>query len=86
MQRSSSLKNGLKNLSEANCIGHEPCPKCGSKDNLGRYSDGGGHCFGCEYHEFADTSLSTMEKPVKNRSSVGAGDEYAPIRGDSQEL
>lgn len=31
---------------------HEPCPKCGSKDNLARYSDGSGYCFGCGYTEF----------------------------------
>jgi len=32
---------------------HEPCPKCGSKDNLSRYSDGHGWCFttGCGYFE-----------------------------------
>ena len=28
---------------------HEPCPKCGSKDNLGRYDDGSAYCFGCGY-------------------------------------
>lgn len=30
---------------------HEPCPSCGSKDNLGRYADGGAFCFGCHYTE-----------------------------------
>lgn len=30
---------------------HEPCPSCGSKDNLARYDDGHGFCFGCEYYE-----------------------------------
>lgn len=30
---------------------HEPCPECGSKDNFARYSDGHGHCFGCNYQE-----------------------------------
>jgi twinkle protein len=30
---------------------HEPCPECGSKDNLARYSDGSGYCFGCKHHE-----------------------------------
>ena len=32
---------------------HEPCPKCGSKDNLARYVDGGAHCFshGCGHWE-----------------------------------
>jgi twinkle protein len=32
-------------------VGHEPCPKCGSKDNLARYQDGGAFCFGCRYYE-----------------------------------
>lgn len=26
---------------------HEPCTRCGSKNNLARYADGGGWCFGC---------------------------------------
>lgn len=29
----------------------EPCPACGSRDNLARYSDGHAHCFGCEHYE-----------------------------------
>lgn len=32
-------------------VGKEACPACGSRDNLGRYSDGHGHCFGCGYYE-----------------------------------
>lgn len=28
---------------------HEPCPKCGSKDNLGVWQDGQKWCFGCKY-------------------------------------
>lgn len=35
----------------AKCIAHEPCPKCGSRDNLGRYDDGSAFCFGCRYYE-----------------------------------
>ena len=34
---------------------HEPCPNCGSRDNLGRYSDGHGFCFGCGYYEKPNT-------------------------------
>ena len=30
-------------------VKHANCPSCGSKDNLGVYSDGHGHCFGCGY-------------------------------------
>jgi hypothetical protein len=29
---------------------HEPCPKCGSKDNLARYEGGSGYCFGCGHY------------------------------------
>ena len=41
---------------------HEPCPKCGSKDNLGRYSDGSAYCFGCGY-----TEKSSRYSPATNR-------------------
>ncbi|MGW8177207.1 MAG: DnaB-like helicase C-terminal domain-containing protein [bacterium] len=36
---------------EANFLHHEPCPNCGSRDNLARYDDGHGWCFGCQYYE-----------------------------------
>jgi hypothetical protein len=31
----------------ATFLHHESCPKCGSRDNLARYSDGSAWCFGC---------------------------------------
>lgn len=31
-------------------VKHEPCPKCGSRDNLGVWSDGHKWCFGCGYY------------------------------------
>ena len=36
---------------------HEECPKCGSKDNLAVYSNGGRHCFSpdCNYHVNGNT-------------------------------
>lgn len=51
------------------CIGHEPCPKCGSRDNLGRYSDGHGFCFGCGYHE-AGNGEPTPRKSMSKSSSA----------------
>lgn len=45
------------NYSDSVCIGHEPCPSCSSRDNLGRFSDGHGYCFGCGYYEKADEML-----------------------------
>lgn len=38
----------------ANFVHHEPCPKCGSRDNLARYDDGSAYCFGCRYYEAPD--------------------------------
>lgn len=47
---------------ESHYIGKEPCPKCGSRDNLARYSDGHGHCFGCGHYEHGDGSPSTTKR------------------------
>lgn len=44
---------------ESECVGHEPCPSCGSSDNLGRYSDGHGYCFGCHHYERGAGELAT---------------------------
>lgn len=35
----------------ARFVEHQPCPNCGSRDNFGRYDDGGGFCFGCKKWE-----------------------------------
>lgn len=58
-------------------IRKEPCPKCGSRDNLARYADGHAHCFsaGCGYWEPADGK--TRPAPKKNAESpagLGLGD------------
>jgi len=37
--------------SDSKFVSHEPCPECGSSNNLARYDDGHGYCFGCEYWE-----------------------------------
>lgn len=39
---------------ESTFIAHEPCPSCGSQDNLARYDDGHGWCYGCQHYEPAD--------------------------------
>lgn len=48
--------SAVNHETESEFIGKEPCPSCGSKDNLGRYSDGHAYCFGqgCEYYEPPD--------------------------------
>lgn len=40
--------------SESVFVRHEPCPRCGSRDNLARYSDGSGWCFGCNTYDKGD--------------------------------
>lgn len=53
-------------LTESKCIRHEPCPACGSRDNLGRYTDGGAYCFGCGYYErgAADVHLTIPSRRI----------------------
>lgn len=48
-------------------IQHIPCPKCGSRDNCGEYSDHY-YCFGCKYWKPKDDINSVRER-VFNRSS-----------------
>lgn len=45
------------------CVGHFPCPSCGSRDNLGRYDDGHAYCFGCGYYEKAEGEPAETSKP-----------------------
>lgn len=56
----------------ATFVKHEPCPKCGSKNNLGRYSDGSAWCFGCGYYEkaTADAQIQEFVKGVDKSSKM----------------
>ena len=62
-------------------VTHEPCPSCGSQDNLSRYDDGHAYCFGCQYREGTETEkaqgagssspfqfLSVTPKALPNRN------------------
>lgn len=60
------------------CVGHEPCPACGSRDNLARYADGSGHCFGCFYNE----APGGGERRVRNDKPKS----FSPIQGHYEEL
>lgn len=46
---------------------HEPCPSCGSSDNLARYDDGHGYCFGCEYWEAGDVEEAQRMQAKENQ-------------------
>jgi twinkle protein len=41
---------------------HEPCPECGSRNNLARYTDGHAWCFGCGYRERATGEVISIRK------------------------
>ncbi|WP_421276135.1 toprim domain-containing protein [Aeromonas veronii] len=63
---------------ESEFIGKEPCPSCGSRDNLARYSDGHAWCFGCNYREPADGE--THHKADK------APTTFKPVEGEYRTL
>ena len=70
--------------SDSEFIAHEPCPACGSGDNLARYSDGHGYCFGCGYYEHGDARPS--HKKVKMSGDLIQGEFMAlTSRGLSEE-
>ena len=50
----------------AEFVGHEPCPGCGSKDNLARYNDGSAYCFGCQYSERPSEGQPVGQSKPKN--------------------
>lgn len=59
-------------------VKHEPCPKCGSKDNLARYSDGHAVCFSmnCGHYEHGDNSnmlaAGVLNRGLKMEGTVAA--------------
>ncbi len=66
-------------------IGREPCPKCGSRDNLARYDDGHAYCFGfgCEYYEKGDGTISERNSFAKEE---GEAIEALEIQGEIEAL
>jgi twinkle protein len=70
----------------ADFVQHEPCPKCGSKDNLARYSDGSAYCFGCKHVEKVGSELGTPVTREKARADLLDGELVAlSKRGISEE-
>jgi hypothetical protein len=52
-------------MNESRFVGHEPCPKCGSRDNLGVWDDGHKFCFGgCGYRVPPTTTMAAFDKPA----------------------
>ena len=55
-------------MGDSKCVRMEPCPSCGSRDNLGRFDDGHGYCFGCSYYEHGDSTMT--DKPTTFKKKV----------------
>jgi hypothetical protein len=64
----------------ANFLHHESCPKCGSRDNLAKYDDGSGWCFGCGYYQPA----TGFSKPIVKEMSDLPDDLDTVIREDAR--
>lgn len=68
----------------ARFVGHESCPACGSRDNLGRYDDGSAFCFGCKYTERAKhapprTLKETNDERTTPQLPDDTGNYFAPV-------
>lgn len=76
---------------ESVLVAKEPCPACGSRDNLARYSDGHAYCFGqcCDYYEPPDEDYSPDTNTTKRKrmsDDLLKGKHKAlPQRGISEE-
>lgn len=68
---------------ESTFIQHEPCPKCGSRNNLARYSDGHATCFsaGCDHYEPADGEFKeTTGRTRKVNAALDLSGEIVALR------
>ena len=56
----------LESTKDSEFLRHEPCPECGSRDALARYTNGSGHCYsaGCDYHDNGNGDLDSFEDPL----------------------
>ena len=68
-------------MSDTQFLHKESCPRCGSKDNLGRYSDGHAYCFSasCGYRE-PPTDGDVIQTPAKQATV------FEPLVGETMAL
>lgn len=64
---------------------HESCPKCKSKDNLARYTDGHAYCFGCHHYEHGDGSLVNEPRRLTMKDMVEFDVAPLPKRGINED-
>lgn len=61
-------------------VTHQPCPKCGSSDANGIYSDGHTHCFSCGHHTVGAAGLGTNPQPQGEAKSFDIPGEIVAIK------
>lgn len=52
-------------------LGHIPCPRCGSRDNLGDYEDHQ-YCFGCKYYKLKN-DINSIRSRIYNKNKDDKG-------------
>ncbi len=66
-------------MNDERFLRHEPCPRCGSRDNLGVWEDGHKWCFGCGYHESSPASIANLKKRVTQMENNNNNGNVAAI-------
>ena len=63
---------------ESKFLHHEECPKCGSRNNVAVYSNGGRHCFSadCDYHVNGETGEETQVLTASTLSMGGGSRDH----------
>lgn len=54
----------------ARWVKNNPCPECGSKDNLGVWDDGSEWCWGCHYYKPPDTIKTFQSRHDKKAAYI----------------
>lgn len=73
-------------------VAKEPCPRCGSRNNLVRYADGHAHCFSpaCEYFERASGDPQRAERRpvsanlIKPSEAVNYASKFRGMKADTR--
>ncbi|PCI28252.1 DNA primase [Candidatus Wolfebacteria bacterium] len=73
---------------DSDILHHTSCPDCGSRDNLGVYSDGHSYCFGCKSHKNAkaDQSMGNQLNSIQQSTDAKRADRKAMLEVDFQSL
>lgn len=70
----------MQERDESAFLRHEPCPECGSRDNLARYASGRAHCHGCGHNEWPEDGSSPLsDTPRRPRVFDPIDGVFTPI-------